>query len=306
MTREKQQCEGECPKGPRERVSHNYHDYATGERNSMAHEHLEHAIGPGGDPPFPVKLHYALTELQSDDLDHIISWQSHGRCFVVRNQKEFAEKVLPLYFRQSKFSSFQRQLNLYGFKRLTQGPDKNAYYHELFLRSMPDLAARITRTIVKNKGPRKAASPRTEPNLYSYPPLPPCSAKKEEKKDVKAVLPVPVTSGVVSAPIQAPATVSTSSGQAVRVMQTASPTSSPDLAAAASLRLLSSVVAHQMVQNISQPPLVRSITPPYSPLSLVCSTPLINRGVFSSLNAEDFRRSLHTSMLSLDGRPAAW
>ena len=106
--------------------------------------------------------------------------------------------MLPLWFRQSKFASFQRQLNLYGFQRLTQGThfftsrcvpfltlplpcsqndflfvssgrDKNAYYHEYFLRGRPLLATKINRTKVKGKGARKASSPETEPRLYDYP-----------------------------------------------------------------------------------------------------------------------------------------
>jgi HSF-type DNA-binding len=46
---------------------------------------------------FPVKLHYMLGELKRDGLDHIVSWQPHGRCFIVHNQKEFEQKILPKY-----------------------------------------------------------------------------------------------------------------------------------------------------------------------------------------------------------------
>jgi HSF-type DNA-binding len=45
---------------------------------------------------FPVRLHYMLSELEKDGMDHIVSWQPHGRCFVVRDQAAFVEKILPL------------------------------------------------------------------------------------------------------------------------------------------------------------------------------------------------------------------
>jgi hypothetical protein len=44
--------------------------------------------------------------------------------FVVHNRKEFVRLIMPVYFRMSKFASFQRQLNLYDYKRITSGPDK--------------------------------------------------------------------------------------------------------------------------------------------------------------------------------------
>jgi HSF-type DNA-binding len=53
------------------------------------------------------------------------------------------------FFNQSKYTSFQRQLNLYGFHRVSSGPDKNSYYHPLFLRGRPDLCRLLLRTRVK-------------------------------------------------------------------------------------------------------------------------------------------------------------
>ena len=89
------------------------------------------------------------------------------RCFVVHNKKEFVDKILCLWFRQSKWASFQRQLNMYGFQRLSHGLDKGGYYHALFLQNSPHLARQIQRHKVKGNGPRRPAQPEAEPNFYS-------------------------------------------------------------------------------------------------------------------------------------------
>ena len=61
---------------------------------------------------------------------------------------------MPKYFRQTRFSSFQRQLNLYDFHRITEGVDRGAYYHLQFQYGQPQLAASMKRR--KIKGVKKA------------------------------------------------------------------------------------------------------------------------------------------------------
>jgi len=121
---------------------------------------------------FPIKLFDLLTSLEAQGLDHIVSWAPHGRCFVVRNQEEFVSSILPVWFRQTKFTSFQRQLNIYGFTRLTSGKDKHGYYHPLFLRNDRDLAKKIERHKLKGTGTRKPGNPESEPNFYDMPYIP--------------------------------------------------------------------------------------------------------------------------------------
>jgi len=101
-----------------------------------------------------------------DSLCRIISWKVHGRAFAVHDRKRFVLHVLPVWFLQSRFESFQRQLNLYGFKRITIGPDRGSCYHQLFLRQKNFLAGRIQRLKLKGNGPRKPAAPDQEPNFY--------------------------------------------------------------------------------------------------------------------------------------------
>lgn len=96
----------------------------------------------GKEPPFPVKLHKILSKLEFAD---VVSWLPHGRSWRVLKPKAFEEKVVPLYFRHAKYASFMRQVNGWGFKRMTQGPDHNSYYHELFLRGLPHLCLKMRR-----------------------------------------------------------------------------------------------------------------------------------------------------------------
>lgn len=137
---------------------------------------------------FPSQLHHMLDDAERKEFDDIVSWQPHGRCFVVHKVKEFVEQILPNYFRQSKFPSFQRQLNLYEFSRITQGKDRNAYYHDRFLRGMPELSEHMNRCKVKGTRVRHAPQPELEPDFYSYPPLSvknsvsSSSTKKKNKK----------------------------------------------------------------------------------------------------------------------------
>ena len=71
-----------------------YHDFSDLVETSICEDSVQTA--PGVDRNFPVKLHYMLSELERDGLDHIASWQPHGRCFLVHKQKEFTQCILPL------------------------------------------------------------------------------------------------------------------------------------------------------------------------------------------------------------------
>lgn len=82
----------------------------------------------------------------------IVSWLPHGRAFRVKNKELFVAKMMSTYFKQTKFKSFQRQLNLWGFTRITDGADAGAYYHKYFIRSEPALCKLMTRQKIKGAG----------------------------------------------------------------------------------------------------------------------------------------------------------
>ena len=74
-------------------VHHDYHDHSLDQVETEANNG-ERRKG-GVSIPFPVKLHSVLDQVEADGLGHIISWQPHGRCFVIHKPKEFVEHVMP-------------------------------------------------------------------------------------------------------------------------------------------------------------------------------------------------------------------
>lgn len=97
---------------------------------------------PGVKATFTSKLHNLLERAEIEYYDNLIAWRPHGRAFVIPDKAIFAREILPKEFEgMSQYATFQRQLNLYGFLRLTRaGPDKEAYYHPLFLRGRSEMS----------------------------------------------------------------------------------------------------------------------------------------------------------------------
>ncbi|KAL7576376.1 hypothetical protein ACA910_018185 [Epithemia clementina (nom. ined.)] len=167
------------PPANRHFVEHKYHDHYNdpiADPNIMDQYGGDHSRSISSSQrgtatlAFPEKLFSMLVASERDGYEDVVSWKPHGRCFIIRKKDVFVTEIMPRFFHQTKLTSFQRQLNLYGFIRLTAGRDRGGYYHEYFIRGRPDLCRFMVRTRVKGNGLKAASSPETEPDFYAMEP----------------------------------------------------------------------------------------------------------------------------------------
>ncbi|XP_057762027.1 heat stress transcription factor B-2b-like [Arachis stenosperma] len=98
--------------------------------------------------PFLTKT-YQLVEDQS--IDDVISWNDDGSTFIVWNPTVFARDLLPKYFKHNNFSSFVRQLNTYGFRKVV--PDRWEFSNDCFRRGEKRLLCEIQRRKISTPSP---------------------------------------------------------------------------------------------------------------------------------------------------------
>ena len=97
----------------------------------------------------------SLSEMLEDPANAaIIGWEDEGTTIRIYDSAKLAAEVFPKYFNHNNIPSFVRQLNLYHFKKVLEGPNILKFQHPEFKKGHPELLRNIVRQ--KKKRGKKA------------------------------------------------------------------------------------------------------------------------------------------------------
>uniref|UniRef100_A0A1I8AMQ7 HSF_DOMAIN domain-containing protein n=1 Tax=Steinernema glaseri TaxID=37863 RepID=A0A1I8AMQ7_9BILA len=152
-----------------------------------------HVLYTNADDRLPVFLSKLWTILESPEHSETVCWDESGFSFHIIDQFKFSRNVLPRYFKHSNLNSLVRQLNMYGFRKMTPlersgGPGRNyedqlEFSHPFFVRGRPDCLKLIKR---KPSGKKESSNQGVGEDAGNGTPAQPMV--KVPAKDLNAVL----------------------------------------------------------------------------------------------------------------------
>ena len=99
--------------------------------------HASSVICKSRDNNFAKKLHAILAD---KNCKSAIAWLPSGKAVCILNKVEFTNKILPMYFRETKFDSFTRRLKRWGFRKVSaNGASQVVFSHDHFQKDRIDL-----------------------------------------------------------------------------------------------------------------------------------------------------------------------
>jgi HSF-type DNA-binding len=116
----------------------------------------------GSESQFPGKLYDLLEYVAENDLESVISWARNGTAIMIHDPDKLVE-ILPKFFGQTKYRSFRRQLNMWHFHRIMEGPHRGAFVHPCFIRGNKQLITYMSRHV------HAAAASPTAPSPTDFP-----------------------------------------------------------------------------------------------------------------------------------------
>jgi len=104
---------------------------------------------------------------ERNGLDSIITWVLNGRAIKI-NDPDRLVSLLPLFFGQTKYRSFRRQLNMWHFERILEGPHAGGFMHPYFVRDQVELSGCMSRQVYikpkRRQGKQADGKPRKASN----------------------------------------------------------------------------------------------------------------------------------------------
>ncbi|OZJ06374.1 hypothetical protein BZG36_00734 [Bifiguratus adelaidae] len=123
--------------------------------------------------PVPAFLNKLYSMVEDPKTNHLIHWSKDGKSFIVTRQDQFGKEVLPTFFKHNNFSSFVRQLNMYGFRKVPHlqqgvlstdtGSEEWEFSNPNFQRGKPERLRFVTRKKGKEGHEHELAVPGTFP-----------------------------------------------------------------------------------------------------------------------------------------------